>query len=121
MLDSHVVVWWLADDRRLAASARSAIIEAADVFVSVVTPWELGIKQAAGKLELPDDLIEQIEATGFDMLAIQPDHATAAPRLPPLHADPFDRMLIAQAHAEQLTVVTADRRFDQYDIDVLPA
>lgn len=119
LLDSHVVLWWLADDPRLGASARAAIIDAHDVCVSAVTAWELEIKQALGRLELPDDLIEQVDASGFTWLDVTPAHGVRAARLPPHHRDPFDRMLVAQAQEARLSLVTADRAMDDYDVTVV--
>lgn len=121
LLDSHVVVWWLADDPRLRATTRAAIADAGDVIVSVVTPWELGIKVALGKLDMPDDLLDQVRSNGFDLLPISDTHAVAAAALPLLHRDPFDRMLIAQATIERLTLVTADAVFGAYDVATMPA
>ncbi len=121
LLDSHVAVWWLADDVRLARRTHAKISAADEVFVSVVTAWELGIKQAAGKIALPDDLVPQLIAAGFEMLAVKTDHAVAAPRLPLHHRDPFDRMLIAQARSEQLAIVTSDQQFALYDVDLIEA
>jgi PIN domain nuclease of toxin-antitoxin system len=121
LLDSHVALWWLGNDLRLAHTAHARIADADEVFVSVVTPWELGIKQASGKLTLPDDLIAQLIASGFEMLPIQLEHAYAAPTLPAHHGDPFDRMLIAQAMSERLAIVTADAQFMLYDVDRVQA
>jgi PIN domain nuclease of toxin-antitoxin system len=90
------------------------------VAVSAASAWEIAIKKAAGRLEAPDDLLEAIEANNFDALSISPAHALAAGALPAHHDDPFDRMLIAQARAEGLIVVTVDGRFANYDVDLLP-
>jgi PIN domain nuclease of toxin-antitoxin system len=121
LLDSHVALWWHGDDPELAPAAHAAITEAERVVVSVVTPWELGIKQATGKLTLPDDLVAQLVATGFELLPVTARHAGAAPQLPAHHRDPFDRMLIAQAISEQLTIVTADHQFKHYKVDLIEA
>ncbi len=121
LLDSHVALWWLGDDVQLALQARATISAADEVFVSVVTPWELGIKRASGKITLPDDLVPQLIAAGFETLPVRPEHAVAAPALPAHHGDPFDRMLIAQARSEQLTIVTADRQFRSYDVELIEA
>ena len=92
-----------------------------DVFVSVVSAWEAAIKRKAGKLKTPDDLAAQLERNRFVPLEITLDHALAAGSLPLHHKDPFDRMLVAQAQLESLTIVTRDRRFSAYDVAVLPA
>ena len=120
LLDSHAALWWLAD-RQLGDGCRELITEADEVFVSPVTPWELGIERARGKLDYPDGLVEELEATGFRELPITTRHAARAADLPDHHRDPFDRMLIAQAEAEQLTLVTADDRLAVYGIDILDA
>jgi PIN domain nuclease of toxin-antitoxin system len=121
LLDSHVALWWLGNDRSLGAAAAEAIEMADDVRVSVITPWELGIRQAAGKLECPADLIPALLRAGFKMLPISTEHAERAPSLPMHHRDPFDRMLIAQAEIESLVIVTADDALGQYGQDVIDA
>jgi PIN domain nuclease of toxin-antitoxin system len=121
LLDSHAALWALIGSDRLGPAARRAILDAELVVVSVVTPWELGIKQALGKLQLPGDMIAAFEASGFEMLSLSAAHATDAATLPMHHRDPFDRMLIAQAARERLTVVTVDSQFDRYDVDTMNA
>jgi PIN domain nuclease of toxin-antitoxin system len=119
LLDSHVVLWWLTNDARLGPTARAAIRDARNVWVSAVTTWELEIKQARGRLELPGDLIARIEAAGFTWLTVSATHGVRAGRLPAHHRDPFDRMLIAQAQDAQLTIVTADRALKDYDVTII--
>ncbi|MGH9182563.1 MAG: type II toxin-antitoxin system VapC family toxin [Acidimicrobiales bacterium] len=121
LLDTHVLLWWLADDRLLPERAAAAIADAAtEVAVSAATAWEIAIKQAAGRLAAPHDLLDALAANDFETLAITVPHAIVAAHLPAHHADPFDRMLIAQAQAGGLTLVTVDRRFSDYDVDLLP-
>ena len=88
--------------------------------VSAASAWEITIKKAAGRLDAPDDLVEALATDGFETLPITVAHAIAAGALPPHHADPFDRMLIAQARSDGLTLISIDRRFDQYDVELLP-
>ncbi len=121
LLDSHVALWWLGDDSSLGHVATSAIELADVVYVSVVTPWELGIKRAAGKLELDVDLSAELVRVGFKMLPISTEHAERAPSLPMHHRDPFDRMLVAQAEVESLVIVTADDALGQYGHDLIDA
>ncbi|MGH1504541.1 MAG: type II toxin-antitoxin system VapC family toxin [Acidimicrobiales bacterium] len=121
LLDSHVLLWWLEDNPSLGVESRAAIADADEVFVSAVSPWELGIKQALGKLTMPGDLAEAAEAAGFAPLTISLAHATTAPALPAHHRDPFDRMLVAQAQLEALTLVSADRQLAPYEVDLLDA
>lgn len=122
LLDTHVLLWWLANDETLSVPVREAIADTNNVVaVSAVSAWEMSIKQSLGKLEVPADLAEQVERNGFDALSITIADGLAAGRLPRHHDDPFDRILVAQARAHGLTVVTRDRRFPPYGIDVLPA
>lgn len=117
LLDTHALLWWLADDPRLGAEARRQIADGANaVLVSAASAWEIEIKRALGKLEAPADLAAAIRDSGFEPLAITLDHAVAAGRLPPHHSDPFDRLLIAQAAAEHLTLITRDSAFAAYDV-----
>lgn len=121
LLDTHTLLWWLAD-RDLGSDARAAIADPLnDVFVSAATAWELSTKKALGKLRAPDDLTTQLETNAFTPLPISVDHAIAAGSLPRHHDDPFDRMLIAQASIEGLTVVTRDERFAAYGVRLLAA
>lgn len=121
LLDTHALLWWLADEG-LAAQAREAIADPANlVVVSAASAWEISIKKALGKLNAPDDLEVQLEANRFDPLPIGMGHAIAAGQLPRHHEDPFDRMLIAQAFAEGLTIVTRDKRFEDYGVALLTA
>jgi PIN domain nuclease of toxin-antitoxin system len=87
--------------------------------VSAASVWEIAIKRASGKLKAPDDLLEQVAVARFAALGITFEHATLAGELPPHHGDPFDRMLIAQAQIENLTLVTGDARIAAYDVPVL--
>ena len=119
LLDTHVFLWWRADDRRLGRSARVAIAEAAVVFVSAATAWEAGIKAALGRLRYPDTIESGVEASGFEKLPITLAHAEHAARLPPHHTDPFDRLLVAQAELEGLTLLTHDERLATYGAPIL--
>jgi PIN domain nuclease of toxin-antitoxin system len=119
LLDTHIVLWWLADDPTLAEDIKDRLDHEPDVYVSAATLWEVGIKQALGKLKEPDDLPERIRDSGFTELAITFDHAIAAARLPLIHRDPFDRMLVAQARCEDLMLVSRDPEIQSYDVPVL--
>lgn len=120
LLDTHVVLWWLADDPALAEDIKDRLDHEPDVYVSAATIWEVAIKQALGKLPEPAGLPERIEASGFAPLPISFQHATTAGRLPMIHRDPFDRMLVAQAQCEHLTLVTGDENCRKYEVAVLP-
>ena len=122
LLDTHVVLWWLADDPRLSDAAVRAIANGSnDVLVSAASVWEVEIKRAKGTLEAPGDVVEQIEAAGFDLLSITGLHAREAGRLPGHHNDPFDRMLVAQAVVEDATLVSGDTVIPGYGVPVLAA
>lgn len=119
LLDTHAFIWWRENNARLSERARQRISTAAVAFVSVASAWEAAIKIALGKLHLPERFEAGVEAAGFEKLPIAFGHAEAAATLAHHHSDPFDRMLIAQALCERLTLVTHDRRFAPYGIDVL--
>jgi PIN domain nuclease of toxin-antitoxin system len=120
LLDTHVLLWWLADDEQLPERAAATIADPdTEVVVSAASAWEISIKQASGRLDAPEDLLDAVAANDFETLAISVDHAIAAGRLPAHHADPFDRMLIAQAQIEGFTLVSVDRRFSDYEVELL--
>lgn len=121
LLDTHVLLWALTDSPSLSAPTRATIVAPEnDVYVSVATAWEIAIKQTLGKLDAPQDLIGMIEANTFIQLLVTFEHAARAGALPRHHNDPFDRMLVAQAQAEGLTLVTNDPHMSQYEVPVLP-
>lgn len=122
LLDTHALLWWLADDPSLAAKARRAVADGGNtVFLSAVVVWEMRIKQSLGKLEVPVQLREVLDRQRFVPLPITVDHAHAIAALPPIHRDPFDRLLVAQARSERLTIVTRDRNIPRYGVAVLEA
>jgi len=114
LLDTHILLWWLSGSRRLSESARTAITDSMPTYVSAVSAWEIGIKVAAGRLEFRDDMERQMALNHFEPLAVTIAHAVRASGLPRHHGDPFDRMLVAQAAAESLTLLTADARLKAY-------
>jgi PIN domain nuclease of toxin-antitoxin system len=121
LLDTHALLWWLADDPRLSSGARQAIQAAVVIFVSAATVWEIAIKQSSGKLDAPNDLDTLLEPLGLEALPVTVAHAYAAGFLPRHHNDPFDRMLVAQAAAEGLTIVTRDPLVAAYGVPTLAA
>jgi PIN domain nuclease of toxin-antitoxin system len=122
LLDTNVVIWWLEDSDRLGPVARNAIDDGGnEVFVSAVSACEMSIKSLLGKLRTPADLEQQVSKNSFMPLPITLEHGVAVQELPPHHRDPFDRLLIAQARCEGLTVVTGDGQFSGYDVPVLEA
>jgi len=118
LLDTHVLLWWLADDRKLTRAARAIIANPEnEVLVSSASLWEIAIKASLGRIEIElDDLEAAITRNGFRPLAIGFRHALTAGRLPVVHRDPFDRMLIAQASVDELRVVSHDRVFERYNL-----
>ena len=122
LLGTQVLVWCLAADRRLRNAARQAIEDDGNrVWVSAASAWEIEIKAALGKLRVPDDLLTQMTAIRFDELPVRIEHALFLRRLPALHRDPFDRILIAQALCEGLTLVTADPVLREYPVRIIRA
>ena len=122
LLDTHVLIWALENNTELSDGARNSITRASNmVFVSSISIWEIAIKKNLGKLETPDNLQEEIELHRFTPLQIIFHHAGLAGKLPDIHRDPFDRMLIAQAIIEKLTLVTRDKIIARYDLEILTA
>ncbi len=122
LLDTHALLWWLDANPLLSEKAKSYIADGSNlVFVSAIIIWEIRIKQALGKLEIPSNFRQVLEQQPFEMLAITAEHAHAVGDLPAIHRDPFDRMLIAQAKVEGFTIVTRDSIVQQYNIKTIQA
>lgn len=123
LLDTHAFIWWNQDKERLTP----AVLEACetpdnDLYLSLASIWEMQIKINLGKLQvagtLPVAISKQCEQ-GIRLLEIRPAHVYATVSLPPIHGDPFDRLLVAQAFAENMTLITVDRKFVEYLVPVL--
>ncbi|QRR07663.1 type II toxin-antitoxin system VapC family toxin [Burkholderia sp. MS455] len=115
LLDTHVFLWSVFDDRKLSKSARKLILDADEVFVSAATIWEASIKAGLGKLDVNvNDLVAEISAAGFVELPVRVAHAAMVQDLPDIHRDPFDRLLVAQAMTEPLRLVTANEHLAKY-------
>ncbi|GAB3829082.1 type II toxin-antitoxin system VapC family toxin [Kribbella italica] len=121
LLDTHVVLWWLSDSDELSLGVKDLIDSELEVYVSVASLWEISIKTAAGKLRMPEHWLDVIGQSGLLELPIRAHHAAEAGQLPPLHRDPFDRLLIAQAQHEGLTLVTRDKFIHAYEVEHLAA
>ena len=116
LLDTHVLLWSLNRDPRLSPRHFELIEAQESLIVSVASIWEIAIKRALGKLTTADDPIGHVRRRAIGILPIVEAHATGTAALPPHHRDPFDRLLISQARAEGLTILTSDRRFTLYDV-----
>jgi PIN domain nuclease of toxin-antitoxin system len=122
LLDTHVALWWLNEPSLLRPDARTTLEDGEnETFLSAASIWEAAIKESLGRFEPPAPLHESAAKTGLVELPISWAHARSAAALPRLHADPFDRMLVAQAHLEGLVLVTRDRAVLQYDVATMPA
>jgi PIN domain nuclease of toxin-antitoxin system len=120
LLDTQALLALLSTDYRLSPTARETVTRPdAQLFISVVSVWEIAIKRAIGKLEAPDDLLERIDEVDTEVFAITARHAHATGELPLHHGDPFDRLLIAQAKLEGCAIVTRDRAFTAYGVPVV--
>ena len=124
LLDTHALLWFLGDDRRLQPATLKLLADPLnDVFVSAVSAWEIAIKAKLGKLPVPPNIAEwlpaQLLTNRLTPLSITVAHAASVEHLPAHHADPFDRLLIAQARAENLTLVTGDPQFERYEVRLL--
>lgn len=118
-LDTHIVLWALLDDPRLPPVLRDAITGAEALYISSASVWEVSIQVTLGKLDVPRDLFSRARAAGAEPLPITWDHIRAVQDLPPHHADPFDRLLIAQAICERVVPVSVDRMMRGYDVPLL--
>lgn len=122
LLDTHALLWATSDSNALSAEAREHIASEENiVFVSLVSLWELRIKESLQKIKLPSLFYKNLQPAGFELLPLLLSHIEALGRLPLYHRDPFDRMLVAQARCEQLTLVTRDEEIKKYDVNLLLA
>lgn len=120
LLDTHVILWWLDDSPELADGIKDLLDTEPAVYASAVSPWEIAIKQSLGKLDGPEDLAERARDSQFTPLPVTAGHGVRAGRLPAHHRDPFDRLLIAQAQIEGMTLLTRDKWIPHYDVQVMP-
>jgi PIN domain nuclease of toxin-antitoxin system len=119
LADTHILLWALADDARLPEQHREILLSDAEVYFSAASVWEIAIKKALGKLRAPDQLASLLPDAGFSALDITAVHAETAGALPPLHADPFDRLLIAQAAMEKMVLLTVDAQIVRYGGEIV--
>ena len=117
LLDTHVLIWWLEDPIQVAVHVRDAVCQPENrVLVSAVSAWEIAIKRSIGKLNVPQDLEIVVPGSGFEWLPVTAKHAITTESLPPIHRDPFDRLLVAQAIVEEATIVTRDANIPKYAV-----
>jgi len=120
LLDTHAVVWALSDDPRLSPTARRVVEDAGtEVFVSVVSAWEMSVKQALGKLSVPDDLESVLVDAGFLQRLVRFSDCRRLTALPAIHRDPFDRMLVSQALEDGIPIVTRDESIARYPLQTI--
>lgn len=124
LLDTHAFLWWITDDARMSSAARTAIGDARnDVLLSIASVWEMAIKSGLGRLDLPADLTgfidAQVKVNGFRLLGVELPHLARVRALPNNHRDPFDRLLVATAIAEAITLVSVDGRLGEYGAALL--
>jgi PIN domain nuclease of toxin-antitoxin system len=119
LLDTHAIIWWVRDDRRLGRQARRAIADAGVVWVSAASGWEIALKIAKGRLRIVESLRVTVAADRFTELQLTLRHTEELERLPLHHGDPHDRILIAQARVEGATIITHDRAFQKYGVPVI--
>ena len=119
LADTHILLWALADDERLPKRHRTVLLSDAEIFFSAASIWEIAIKKSLGKLKAPNHLADLLERAGFRALDIKMVHAEAVANLPFHHGDPFDRLLITQAKHEKLTILSVDKQFVSYDVEIV--
>ena len=120
LLDTHILIWWLESSNKLTDNFIRAIENTRNnIFISTGAIWEIVIKKQIGKLEVPDNLLEVIDANNFTPLSITANHIMLLEELPEIHNDPFDRIQIAQAIHEQMILVTLDQKIWKYNVNIL--
>ena len=124
LLDTHAFIWWVTNDPQLSADARNVIADSGNIlFLSVVSAWEIVIKNKLGKLTLPEPveqyILSRLAINRFESLPIQMSHVLQVASLPSIHRDPFDRILIAQSQVENLPIVTIDQKITQYLVQTI--
>lgn len=124
LLDTHTFLWWNLADPQLSEQARAMIADGQnEIFFSAASAWEIAIKAAKGRLLLPEEpaqyLAARLNLHRFQPLAVQISHASQVYNLPPIHADPFDRLLVAQSQVEALPLLSGDAEIARYDVEIV--
>ncbi len=121
LVDTHIFIWWINGDRRLASSLKRILKDPSNqIYVSIVSALEMAVKKRTGKLKLKTNLKECFQKSRFEMLDLSLVHVLALDRLPLYHKDPFDRILISQAQVENLILVSVDQKIKKYKVKTLP-
>ncbi|MFI4937980.1 MAG: type II toxin-antitoxin system VapC family toxin [Candidatus Berkiellales bacterium] len=117
LLDTHIILWWLTEPEKIATTARKIISDKKEqIYLSGASFWEMAIKQSIGRLKLPVNIIEVLVSEGFETLPIMPQECLSVADLPPIHHDPFDRMLVVQAKLNDLVLITKDEKIISYPV-----
>lgn len=120
ILDTHIILWWLDNNAKLPEKYLKAISDSNNIcFISSAVIWEISIKSALGKLEIPGNFTDILQAEGFSELPVSWNHAAMVRKLPFHHKDPFDRLIIAQTIIEDLTLLTVDKIISEYGVKIL--
>lgn len=115
MLDTHIVLWWYLDSPQLKSEFRKLIADSAnEIYVSAAAIWEIEVKRRNGKLNCPPDMMERIKADGFRILPIMAEHLVPLRTIPPIHNDPFDRIMVCQSLAENIPLISCDKNVNAY-------
>lgn len=119
LLDTHIFIWWMEKNKRLSKEVLDLLNTPQNqIFLSIASVWEMVIKKGKKKLKLPKDIEGGVKASDFTILPIEIAHVLAIEKLPMYHQDPFDRLLIAQAMVENLTILTDDKKFEKYQVKI---
>ena len=122
LLDTHILLWWLSEPEKIGKKAHTIISDKSNrVFASSISFWEMAIKSGYGKLNIPRNMMETLLTEGFELLSLHPKETFSVIDLPPIHRDPFDRMLIAQAKFSDLVLITKDKNILSYPLVTLKA
>lgn len=120
LIDTNILIWWFRNDKRLSKSLIK-LVQDSDVNVSIISYWEILIKMQIGKLDMPMNFKQALDDSSFDILQLDFTHFESLKELAMYHRDPFDRLIIAQAIAENLSIVTSDDTFEQYPVNIIKA
>lgn len=122
LLDTHVIIWWLNTPNKIKNSTQKIIKDKKNIiYISSVTIWEIAIKKQSNKIKIPSNFLEALKSEQFKLLDLIAEESLSVINLPSIHKDPFDRLLIAQAKLNDLTLITKDKKILKYPINTLVA